>query len=107
MDLVEFAEKVDLTQGYLSNIELGVKIPSIKKLIQIADVLGVSKLYLFKAAGYLDETDILNMVDENKRLRDSLKIIERICEKSEQIRTNDDLAAIENVAYEALEGAKQ
>ena len=70
--LVELGAEIELSQGYLSNIETGDRNASVEILTKIAEVLGVSKLYLFKVAGYLDETDILSLVDENKRLREAL-----------------------------------
>lgn len=105
MDLVEFAEKVNLTQGYLSNIELGVKIPSIEKLIQIADALGVSKLYLFKEAGYLDETDILELADENRRFREALETIESKT-MSHYLSVDNMAKDLQWIAYKALKGGK-
>lgn len=73
MTLKQLANKIDLSQTYLSQIELGDRNVSLEILSKLASVLEVSKLHLYKAAGLLDETEILALFDENKRLREALK----------------------------------
>ena len=73
VSLLELGTEAEISKGYLSQIENGDRNASVGILTKIAEVLGVSKLYLFKVAGYLDETDILSLVDENKRLRLALE----------------------------------
>lgn len=73
LTLVQVAEMTDVSQPYLSQIEKGQRNPSAETISQISKCLGVSKLYLYKLAGILDETDILQLVDENKKLREALK----------------------------------
>ena len=70
--LPKLGVETEISKSYLSQIENGDRNVSVRILTKIAEVLGVSKLYLFKVAGYLDETDILSLVDENKRLREAL-----------------------------------
>lgn len=71
--LRELGIKTEISHSYLSQIEIGERKASIEIIIKVAEVLEVSKLYLFKIAGYLNETDILELVDENKRLREALE----------------------------------
>lgn len=73
MTLKQLANKIDLSQTYLSQIELGDRNVSLEMLSKVASVLEVSKLRLYKAAGLLDETDILALFDENKCLREALE----------------------------------
>ncbi len=37
-----FAPRVDVTQGYMSNVELGHKVPTVEFLARVARELGVS-----------------------------------------------------------------
>lgn len=53
--------------------ELGRNKPNPETLSKLALVLNVSKLHLYKVAGYLDDTDIIELLEENKRLHDALK----------------------------------
>ena len=69
----ELAEKIGFSRTYLADAENSRRLPSINFINEIAKGLSVSKLYLYRAAGYLDETDILSLVDENKRLREALE----------------------------------
>lgn len=95
----ELERATGVSQPYLSQIESTVRHPSPEVLSKIAPVLKVSKLYLYKAAGYLDETDILKLVDENKRLREAL----------EQIANHGFYTSIEvmEIARKALEGGEK
>lgn len=72
MTLKQLANNIDLSHTYLSQIELGDRNVSLEMLSKLASVLEVSKLHLYKAAGLLNETDILALLDENKRLRKAL-----------------------------------
>ncbi|GAB0170513.1 helix-turn-helix transcriptional regulator [Lysinibacillus sp. CTST325] len=72
MTLKQLANNIDLSHTYLSQIELGDRNVSLEMLSKLASVLEVSKLHLYRAAGVLDETDILEIVNENKRLREAL-----------------------------------
>ena len=69
----EFGRMSGISQSYLSQIELGDRNVSPQILAKIAPILNVSKLYLYRVIGYLDETDILSLVDENKLLRLALE----------------------------------
>jgi|GEM_PF-5660596 len=73
MTLKQLANKIDLSQTYLSQIELGDRNVSLEMLSKLESVFKVSKLHLYKVAGLLDETDILTLLDENKRLRKALE----------------------------------
>ncbi|MBX8942465.1 helix-turn-helix domain-containing protein [Lysinibacillus sp. K60] len=73
MTLKQLANNIDLSHTYLSQIELGDRNVSLEMLSKLASVLEVSKLHLYKVAGLLDETDILEIVYENKRLREALE----------------------------------
>ncbi|MEW4237176.1 helix-turn-helix domain-containing protein [Bacillus thuringiensis] len=73
LTLMQVAEITDVSQPYLSHVEMGRRNPSAETLSKISSCLGVSKLYLYKLAGILDETDIFQLVDENKKLREALK----------------------------------
>ncbi|WGT38530.1 helix-turn-helix transcriptional regulator [Lysinibacillus sp. 1 U-2021] len=75
MTLKQLANNIDLSHTYLSQIELGDRNVSLEMLSKLASVLEVSKLHLYKAADLLDETDILALLDENKRLREALEDI--------------------------------
>ncbi|SDC05736.1 helix-turn-helix domain-containing protein [Shouchella lonarensis] len=58
----ELAEKVSVSQPYISNIENGKRgAPSLKKLKKFAEPLGVSYQHLMYEAGYWD---LLSSVDE-------------------------------------------
>ncbi|MBJ8113077.1 helix-turn-helix transcriptional regulator [Bacillus cereus group sp. N6] len=72
LTLMQVAEMTDVSQPYLSHVETGKRNPSPETLSKISNCLGVSKLYLYKVAGILDETDILQLVDENNKLREAL-----------------------------------
>ncbi|WP_392355829.1 helix-turn-helix transcriptional regulator (plasmid) [Bacillus sp. A01H] len=72
LTLIQVAEMTDVSQPYLSHVETGQRNPSPETLSKISNCLGVSKLYLYKVAGILDETDIIQLVDENKKLREAL-----------------------------------
>ena len=93
-----------MSHSYLSQIENGDRNASVGILTKIAEALGVSKLYLFKVAGYLDETDILSLVDENKRLREALESITNI--ELDRLATDvwDEAASMKKTARRALEG---
>src|SRR5690554_2043126 len=73
LTLKQLAKETDLSYTYLSQIELGERNVSPEILSKLSRCLGVSKIYLYKVAGYLDETDILSIVEENKRLREALE----------------------------------
>lgn len=75
MSLRELSALSDFSHAYVSQIESGDRNASVQILTKIAKALDVSKVYLFRMAGYLDETDILELVDENKRLREALEQI--------------------------------
>lgn len=76
MTLKQLSNKIDLSHTYLSQIELGDRNISLEILSKLASVLEVSKLHLYKAAGLLDETDILALFDENKHLRETLESVQ-------------------------------
>lgn len=69
----KLSEITGISRVSLGNYERGSREPKPSTLSKIARGLGVSKLYLFKEAGFLDENDILDLVDENKRLREALE----------------------------------
>ena len=48
----ELAEKLNISQNFLGDIERGNKLPSLKKLIELSNLLKISLDYLF--AGSLD-----------------------------------------------------
>jgi len=73
LTMVQLSELTSVSQGFLSHIEVGKRNATPETLSNIAVGLGVSKLHLYRAAGLLDDTDILALVDENKRLRESLQ----------------------------------
>lgn len=106
LKLREIERETDISQGYLSQIELGDRNVSPEKLSILSKVLGVSKLHLYKFAGYLDETDILELVDENKRLREALGFYANennyfVIDMHERSRVHEEGGQI---AREALEG---
>lgn len=74
----ELERATGVSQPYLSQIESTARNPSPEVLAKIAPVLKISKLHLYKVAGYLDETDILSLIDENKRLREALAFYEKV-----------------------------
>ncbi|WP_445479140.1 helix-turn-helix domain-containing protein [Lysinibacillus irui] len=69
----ELSKLSGVSQPYISQIENGDRVASVKTLNKLVEALGVSKLYSLREQGYLDETDILALLDENKRLREALK----------------------------------
>lgn len=101
----ELAENIGFSRTYLADTENDRNIPSITFLNEVAEGLGVSKLYLYKAAGYLDETDILELVDENKRLREALETIES--KTMSRFLSKEDMAkSLQWIAYKALKGGE-
>ncbi|WP_421927689.1 helix-turn-helix domain-containing protein [Lysinibacillus capsici] len=76
LTLTQLEELTGISHSYLSQLERGErgnKNPPTEIFSKLAKTLKVSKLYLYRAAGLLDETDILEIVDENKRLRKALE----------------------------------
>ena len=69
----KLAEMSGVSKGYISQFENDKFKPSPEILLKLASSLGVSKLHLYRVAGLLDDTDILELVDENKNLRKSLQ----------------------------------
>ncbi|WP_400194650.1 helix-turn-helix domain-containing protein [Lysinibacillus telephonicus] len=72
---IQLCEMLGITQGYLTKIENNLKNPSPELISKIAFHLKTSKLYLFREAGLINETDIPNLLDENVRLREALEHI--------------------------------
>lgn len=78
LTLTQLEELTGISHSYLSQLERGErgnKNPPTEIFSKLAKTLKVSKLHLYRAAGLLDETDILEIVDENKRLREALEDI--------------------------------
>ncbi|TQR28356.1 XRE family transcriptional regulator [Lysinibacillus sphaericus] len=73
LSISQLSKLSGVSQPYISQIESGERNASVKTLNKLVEILGVSKLYSLRAQGYLDETDILALLDENKRLREALK----------------------------------
>ena len=73
LSISQLAKVSGVSQPYISQIENGDRVASVKTLNKLVNALGVSKLYSLRAQGYLDETDILALLDENKRLREALE----------------------------------
>ncbi|MEA0564056.1 helix-turn-helix domain-containing protein [Lysinibacillus irui] len=76
LTLIQLEELTGISHSYLSQLERGErgnKNPPTEIFSKLAKTLKVSKLHLYRAAGLLDEADILALLDENKRLRESLE----------------------------------
>ncbi|GKV69824.1 transcriptional regulator [Sporosarcina sp. NCCP-2716] len=75
LTLTELGDLAGCSNPYLSQIETGYRNApaSPEFLTKLSGALGVSKIYLYRIAGLLEETDILELVDENKRLREALQ----------------------------------
>lgn len=73
LSITQLANLSGVSQPYISQIESGERVATAKTLNKLLEVLGISKLYSLRAQGYLDETDILALLDENKRFREALE----------------------------------
>lgn len=73
LTLIQLKEITGVSQPLLSQIETGTRNPTPETISKISKGLGISKLYLYKIAGFLDETDILDVLDENEKLKEALK----------------------------------
>lgn len=69
----KLAENSGISQSFISQIESGKRVPSPETLNKLADLLKVSKLFLYREAGMLGEGDILNLLEENSTLRQTLE----------------------------------
>lgn len=63
MSLRKLAEKAEISNPYLSQIERGLRRPSADILAAIAGALGLRTEYLFERAGLLDPVDRLEVLD--------------------------------------------
>lgn len=70
----ELAEKINVSQNFLGDLERGVKLPSLEKLILLANTLKVSLDYLF--ADSLD--NVLNEDEETYYSDKQMAIIKNI-----------------------------
>lgn len=69
---MEFSEMLFVNQGYLSQIEIGHRKPSLELIVDIADLTGADMNYLVLGKGQSDSiktelrtvTDMLNAIDE-------------------------------------------
>lgn len=73
LSITQLSNLSGVSQPYISQIESCERVATAKTLNKLLEVLGVSKLYSLRAQGYLDETDILALLDENKRFREALE----------------------------------
>lgn len=96
LTLLEVGEASDVSQSYLSQIETGNRNASPEFLSKVAVALGVSKLHLYRTAGLLDDTDILELVDENKRLREELAERPEVLSDEEERRLDDSIRRLED-----------
>jgi len=62
LTLMELSKLSSISQGYLSQIENGKKVPSVGAIFQISKPLGASRPIMLQKAGYLGEDS-----DEQKR----------------------------------------
>lgn len=94
LTLVQLGELTNLTQGYLSRIEIDKAKPSPDVLKKISLALDVPHIDLMNKAGYIEgSTDLQKEVE---RLRQALEEIEN--------SSADDFDAIRQIARKALEG---
>ena len=70
---IQFSEKMNISRGYYSKVELGIKAPSIDVLIDIAEFFGVTLDYL--VLGKTLEMD--KVKNEIRALIDSLRVLEQ------------------------------
>lgn len=64
--LVELSRMVGVSQGYLSNIETGVRgIPSPELLRKVSKALGTTHIGMMIKAGYLTEKEVLIFREES------------------------------------------
>ena len=71
---IQFSEKINISRGYYSKIELGIKVPSIDILIDLAEFFGVPLDYL--VLGKTLETD--KVKNEIRALIDLVKVLEHM-----------------------------
>ena len=70
---IQFSEKMNISRGYYSKIELGIKAPSIDVLVDLAEFFDVTLDYL--VFGKALETD--RVKNEIRALIRSLKVLEQ------------------------------
>lgn len=70
---IQFSEEMNISRGYYSKVELGIKAPSIDVLIDIAEFFGVTLDYL--VLGKTLEMD--KVKNEIRALIDSLRVLEQ------------------------------
>ena len=71
---IQFSEKLHISRGYYSKVELGIKSPSIDLLIDLAVYFGVTLDYL--VLGKTDDTDRIK--NEVRSLIGSLQAFEQM-----------------------------
>ncbi|WGT38534.1 helix-turn-helix transcriptional regulator [Lysinibacillus sp. 1 U-2021] len=96
LSITQLSNLSGVSQPYISQIESGERVATAKTLNKLLEALGVSKLYSLRAQGYLDETDILALLDENKRFREALEFY-----ANDELYPDEDLGVI---ARKALAG---
>ena len=64
MTMKEFAERCNISERYLADIERGMKAPKLDTLVRIANAAGVSSDYLLQdsLSAKDDDLDILNLL---------------------------------------------
>lgn len=66
----ELGAKAEIGNGYIGQLERGIKAASIKTLKKIADVMGVPVKFFFQ-----DEKDILKLSEKESTLRELLGLV--------------------------------
>ena len=74
MTMKELGEKVGVTEGAISNYELGKREPSFEKLLQISEVLGTDVSHLLGTAPDDDVLEYLEDLRDRPELRALLKV---------------------------------